>query len=106
MTNAEIIFREAQELAKQGIIHYTGRIAKMQTPDGQIVEIKETEPIHTYQAWKDLGYQVQKGQKAIAQFIIWKCKSGKENEDGSKEKDKMFMKKASFFTRSQVEAIQ
>ena len=50
MTNAEIIFREAQELAKQGIIHYTGRVAKMQTPDGQIVEIKETEPIHTYQA--------------------------------------------------------
>ena len=45
MTNAEIIFREAQELAKQGIIQYTGRVAKMQTPDRQIVEIKETEAV-------------------------------------------------------------
>lgn len=106
MTNEQIIFGEAQRLAEQGVIQYTGREFTFEDADGNQTTIKETEEIHTYNAWKALGFQVQKGQKAVAQFPVWKFKSGKENEEtGEKDRDKMFMKKASFFTRSQVEMI-
>lgn len=106
MTNAQIIFGEAQRLAEQGVIKYTGREFIFEDADGNQTIVKETEPIHTYNAWKELGYQVQKGQKAVASFTIWKFRSGKENEEtGEKGEDKMFMKKASFFTAAQVEAI-
>lgn len=98
MTNAQIIFSEEQMLAKQGVINYTGRVFKFD--DG--TEIKETESIHTYAVWKELGYQVQKGEKAIASFYIWKF-VGKEDEE---DEDKMFMKKASFFKRSQVKEAE
>lgn len=106
MTNAQIIFEQSQLLAKQGVIKYTGREFKAVDAEGNETVLKETEPIHTYNAWKELGYQVQKGQKAVASFTIWKFRSGKENEEtGEKSEDKMFMKKASFFTAAQVEAI-
>lgn len=108
MTNAEIIFIESQRLAKEGKISYTGRVFDGVDGEGKPVQIKETEAIHTYNAWKELGYQVQKGQKAVAQFVIWKYQKGKvEVEDDTKTegKGKMFMKKASFFTKAQVQAI-
>lgn len=108
MTNAEIIFIESQRLAKEGKISYTGRVFEGVDGEGKPVQIKETEAIHTYNAWKELGYQVQKGQKAVAQFVIWKYKKDKlETEaDGLVEaKGTMFMKKASFFTKAQVQAI-
>lgn len=108
MTNAEIIFIESQRLAKEGKISYTGRVFDGVDGEGKPVQIQETEAIHTYNAWKELGYQVQKGQKAVAQFVIWKYKKDKlETEaDGLVEaKGTMFMKKASFFTKAQVQAI-
>ena len=101
MTNKQIIFTEEQKLAKQGKIKYTGRTVIMQSIDGESVEIKETEQIHTFAAWKELGYVVQKG---VAKFPIWKYVSRK-NEETDKENSKMFMKAASFFSRSQVEKI-
>lgn len=105
MTNAQIIFEESQRLAEQGIIQYTGREFTYEDADGNQVVIKETEPIHTYNAWKEMGYQVRKGEKAVAQFTIWKYRAGKYNEEQETEEDgKMFMKKASFFTVRQVEA--
>ena len=106
MTNAEIIFAESQKLAENGIIKYTGRIYKVVGPDGLETEVRETEPIHTYNAWKEMGLQVQKGEKAVAQFVIRKHKNGKVDEEtGVEEKGKMFMKKASFFTAAQVAPI-
>lgn len=108
MTNAEIIFVESQRLAKEGKISYTGRVFEGVDGEGKPVQIQETEAIHTYNAWKELGYQVQKGQKAVAQFVIWKYKKGKAEveADGLVEaKGTMFMKKASFFTKAQVQAI-
>lgn len=98
MTNAQIIFSEEQSLAKQGIINYTGRV--FETEDG--IEIKETESIHTYAGWQELGYQVQKGEKAVASFHIWKYVGKKDDED----EDKMFLKKSAFFKRSQVKEIE
>lgn len=107
MTNQQIIFNESQRLAEVGIIDYTGRVFQMELDDGSEVMIEETEEIHTYNAWKAMGFQVQKGQKAVAQFVIWKHKNGKVDEEtGEEGAGRMFMKKASFFTRKQVEKIE
>ena len=106
MTNAQIIFNESQRLAKDGVLQSPGREMTYTDADGNQQVIKETEPIHTYNAWKALGFQVQKGQKAVAQFTIWKHCNGKVDEETGEEKPgKMFMKKASFFTARQVQAI-
>ena len=105
MTNAQIIFIEGQKLAEAGIINYTGRVLKALNPAGEEVEVKETEQIHTYAAWKELGYQVQKGQKAVAKFPVWKYTSKKNEETGEEEKAHMFMKTASFFRLEQVAPI-
>lgn len=53
---------------------------------------------------------MQKGQKAVAQFTIWKYAAGKHTEaeaDGATEEalGRMFLKKASFFSAAQVQAI-
>lgn len=112
MTNAQIIFTAQQQLAEEGKIRYTGKTFKGVNDAGEEVEIKETEPIHTYNVWKDLGYQVQKGQKAVVQIMIWKHTGSKMEEvpttDGNVQmidKGHMFMKKASFFSLAQVEKI-
>lgn len=105
MTNTEIIFHAGQALAKNGVIKYTGREIEAVNEEGETVIIKETEPIHTYAAWKELGYQVQKGQKAVASFKIWKHTS-KENKETGKKETHMFMTKAFFFTGAQVAPIQ
>lgn len=97
MTNAMIIFTESLKLMGEGLLGTTGRTILV---DGK--EYPEPEAIHTYAKWKELGYQVQKGQKAIAQFTIWKFAS-KENEDPDKAENKIFMKRASFFKAAQVE---
>ena len=110
MTNAQIIFNAAQELAEQGLIQYTGRTFKATDAAGNEVVLKETEEIHTYKIWQEMGYQVQKGQKAVAKIMIWKHSGSKMEEmptkDGNVEyidKGHMFMKLAAFFSRSQVE---
>lgn len=106
MTNKEIIFKEGQRLAEQGKIKYTGRTVIIQGIDEDPVEFKETEQIHTFAAWKELGYVVKKGQKAIAKFPIWKYVSRKDEETDDKKSSKMFMKVAAFFSISQVEKLQ
>ena len=104
MTNREIVFDRAQHLAEAGIIKYTGRVYNVKFEDGHEIRVKETEAIHTYQAWKELGFQVQKGQKAVDKFTIWKHVTRKNTETGE-EIGKMILKTAAFFSQSQVEAI-
>ena len=111
MTNNDIIFTESQKLAEQGIIDYTGRTFIFEDADGNKTEVKETEPIHTFAAWKSLGYKVKKGEKAVAQFTIWKHSKPKmeslPDESGEYvDKGRMFMKKASFFRACQVEKME
>ena len=110
MTNADIIFTNSQELMKAGIIGKTGRTftAKVINADGEEEEVvvEEAEPIHTYQKWKELGFQVQKGEKAVAQFMIWKHVTKKAEKEGEEDERKMFMKKASWFKLSQVAPIE
>lgn len=105
MTNKEIIFKEEQRLAEQGKIKYTGRSVILQGMDGEPIEFKETEQIHTFAVWKEFGYVVKKGQKAIAKFPIWKYVSCK-NEETKETDNKMFLKVAAFFSSSQVENIK
>ena len=125
MKNAEIIERASQELAKEGILKYTGKSFKAKNEKGEEVEVKEVETIHTFAMWKQLGYSVKKGEKAKATIMIWKY-TEKERDlteeekksmseatilmmtDGQPDSDtiktsSMFMKKAFFFTADQVE---
>ena len=105
MTNQMIIMQQQDELAKAGILNYTGREIEVTLPDESVIVFKEVEEIHTYARWKELGYQVQKGEKAVAQFLIWKHTSRK-NKETDEEEARMFMKKASFFKQSQVAKIE
>lgn len=70
--------------------------------------------LKTYGQWKNLGYQVQKGEKAILQVELWTpckynvsaCKDGKESKNNNKDKKeeytKMYLKKSSLFSVEQV----
>lgn len=116
MTNAQIIFNNSVELLNKGIIKGTGQYMTMVLEDGSTRVQEVPEDIHTYAAWKKLGYQVKKGQKAVASFTIWKYAEKEIKDENGKViidqitgestiDSSMFMKKASFFTAEQVEAI-
>lgn len=104
MTNADIIFHAGQQLAKEGKIGYTGKVFEAVDAAGTKIQVKETEAIHTFATWKQMGFMVQKGQKAIARITIWKY-AGKVNEETGEDEGRMFLKTAAFFSRSQVEAL-
>lgn len=116
MTNAMIIFNEAQKLAENGTIKYTGRIITVELPDGSKAQAKETEPIHTFAEWKKAGFIVNKGQKAIAKFPIWnftdkvskatKAMREAAGIDAEKPDPHYYMKESAFFSASQVAPIE
>ena len=103
-TNSEIILRESLNLVKKGILKTTGRVFVQELPDGSKVETPEPEPIHTYNGWRDLGYQVKKGEKAKASFPIGKW-AGKKDEETGQESGRCWQRKAFWFTADQVEKI-
>lgn len=107
MTNKMIVLMESIKLMEQGVLEPTGEKVVVEDENGNKKELDVPEEIHTYQVWKELGFQVQKGEKAVAQFPIWKYTSKKvENKDGEEvEKSNMFMKTASFFKASQVKEV-
>lgn len=105
VTNHEIIMKNSLELLKQGVIKTTGRMLVQEMSDGSKLEIPEPEPIHTYNGWKALGYQVKKGEHAKATFFIWKYK-GHTDEETGKESGQCFQRKAFWFTSEQVEKIK
>ena len=109
MTNAMIIIAEQLRLLDEGVLHYTGRtIPVYNLATGEVEETAEIQPIHTYNGWKARGYQVKKGQKAIAQFPIWKYTKAKTkdmDEEEAQQRGYCFMKNSSWFTDEQVEAI-
>lgn len=73
--------------------------------DGKITADNE---IHTYAHWKSMGYQVKKGEKAIAKFPIWKYTSGKkkESEEEAQANGHCFMKNSAWFADFQVEPLE
>lgn len=114
MTNETIIFNNSIQLMKEGVLDGIGEFMTIKYDNGHTEEVEVPEPIHTYQAWKTMGYQVRKGEKAIAKFAIWKYSEKKAKEDnaeigvkkGDIIKSNMFMKMAAFFKSSQVERIK
>lgn len=109
MTNSQIILQNSLELMKQGILKGSGEIAVQELPDGTKIEIELPETIHTYNGWKERGYQVRRGQKAKASFIIWRYigKKVQDEESGelSEVDGKCIPKKSSWFTFDQVEKV-
>lgn len=104
MTNIEIIVAEA--------------IANNVYTEEEIMNILDSGRdlgLHTYQEWKRLGYQVQKGSKALFQARIWKPRKGmslenfqlmsEEEQSEESKKGRFFLVKASFFGVSQVEKV-
>lgn len=107
MTNATIILNESIRLMQEGVLKGTGEIITVKYDDGHTEDFEVPEPIHTYQAWKTMGYQVRKGEKAVAKFTIWKYAEHKEdNAEDESPSGKMFMKMSAFFKMSQVERIK
>ena len=92
MTNNQIIFQNAIALAEAGILKVGA--------DG----LPET--IHTYEGWRSIGFQVQKGQKAVAKFAIWKHAPARTKKDGTVKPETMFLKTAAWFTADQVAAMK
>lgn len=110
MTNNMIILMERVRLMKDGIIGTTGQTFEIEDSEGNKQIINEPEPIFTYASWKNMGYQVKKGEKHIAEIMIWKMGKGKRAEpaEDSEEKaprQRMFLKTAYFFKASQVEKV-
>ena len=91
MTNNQIILNAA---VAEGLFTEDEAIA--------ILESGRRLPLHTYQEWKRLGYQVKKGAKAALTVALWKCKKNVDKETGEEE-EKMFLRKAHLFTFDQVE---
>ena len=90
MTNSEIILGNMATLIADGVI-------------------TEDNVIHTYAHWKSLGFQVKKGEHAIAKFPIWKYTKKKDkdmSEEEAQQKGYCFMKNSAWFTDAQVEPIK
>lgn len=108
MTNEQIIMNERFHLMEKGIIKGTGKFIKALIVNSEGIaeemDIEIPEEIHTYAHWRELGYHVQKGQKAVAKFGVWKY-TEKEKENGEKDK-RMFIKHSAFFAPNQVEVIK
>ena len=108
MTNATIIFNAQQQLLQEGKLRPTGRMLRFETADG-VQMLPEAEDIPTFQRWKALGYQVRKGEHAVADFSIWKYTTrvtSTEDEENAQESGYCFLKRSFWFSASQVDPIQ
>lgn len=105
MTNEQIVMSERINAMEKGIIGTTGRM--LETADGQF--IPEPEALYTFQAWKELGFKIIKGQHAVVTTKLWKKKKQKDSDDNSGETIDMnrdyYLCKAFLFSQKQVERI-
>lgn len=113
MTNANIILNESLALMEQGLLKGTGEYIMLVDDKGEEREVELPEAIHTFNGWKERGYQVKKGEKSSIKFPIWKhtVKEKKEEEKTGNEIEdapitNMFMKTSAFFRFDQVEPIK
>lgn len=81
MTNAAIILDESIRLMNDGILKGTGRFIDVVNEDGSTEKLEIPEEIHTFNAWKQRGFIVRKGEHAIASFPIWKYVTRKNATD-------------------------
>ena len=92
MTNAQIISLATAKFVEKGTLKLVDGIP---------------EEIHTFEAWKERGYIVRKGEKSDIRITIWKhgTKKIKDKDGNESEKSSMFLKESAFFRRSQVDEI-
>lgn len=115
MTNQMIVLSNAVRLMEEGVILASGQKVKVTDADGNEKLLDMPEEIHTFQGWKDRGFCVRKGEKAVAKFPIWKHSKKKlKNDAGEVEIDEngneknvgsMFMQMAAWFTVRQVDPL-
>lgn len=116
MTNEQIIMLESVRLMNDGILSGSGIYGSYTDKNGNEIKIELPESIHTFAAWKALGFIVRKGEHAIASFPVWTYREKRGNgadenqeengETDGKKRGKMYLKKAFFFRSSQVEKLQ
>lgn len=113
MTNADIILQNRVFLMEQEVIKGVPGTALLWKDDQGEREILMPEEIRTFNEWKRLGFQVQKGQHAVAKFQIWMPKKGRKmaaDEDPEKDEEQMaknfYKKVAFFFTKDQVKEVK
>lgn len=90
----------------------TGRFIDVVNEDGSTEKLEIPEEIHTFNAWKQRGFIVRKGEHAVASFPIWKyINNGKRKEaeeplDGDDEaRGYCRLKLSHFFTAAQVQSL-
>ena len=110
MTNAAIIFDVSIRLMDDGILKGTGRFLDVVNEDGSTEKLEIPEEIHTFNAWKQRGFIVRKGEHAVASFPIWKYVTRKNATDEpleAAEEANGFcrMKLSHFFSVRQVEPL-
>jgi hypothetical protein len=101
---------------EQGILQGTGKTVTVHNSDGTETVYEIPEQIHTFAAWKSLGFSVKKGEHACAAFCIWKYAAARANREQTAteeetageqaENGRMLWKKAFFFKASQVERLK
>ena len=108
MTNEQIISNRSQYLLSIGKIKPTGRTFTAVDGEGNQITMQEPEQIHTFAAWKKLGFIVRRGEKAVDSFAIWKYTSRKkpdQTEEEAEAEGRCFLKYSHFFAAHQVERI-
>ena len=95
MTNEQIIYNAA---ISSGIISANEAAAILKT--GRRL------PLHTYQEWRRMGYQVKAGEKAALVVSLWRyTKNAGKDADGNEVEaagEHAYMAKAHLFTVGQV----
>lgn len=111
MTNAAIILDESVRLMNDGILKGTGRFFDVVNEDGITKKLEIPEEIHTFNAWKQRGFIVRKGEHAVASFPIWNYVTRKNANDEPLEAEEAAngfcrMKLSHFFSVRQVEPLR
>lgn len=69
-------------------------------------DIPLTAPLYTWGVWRNLGYQVKKGEKCRHRVALYKHTTKKIEQDGQERTvGRCFVKTANLFTSEQVEKI-
>ena len=62
-------------------------------------------PLYTWAVWRNMGYQVRKGEKCKHRVTMWKMGQKKDDEGNMVDTGRCFHKTMSLFTSEQVEKI-
>ena len=64
-------------------------------------------PLHTYQEWRRMGYQVKRGERAALSVVLWKyCSKTVEVDGQEQETGDCHRTTAHLFTAAQVEKAE